>query len=343
MKEFKIEREEGYFVGPSPIGRNKDLSLRAKGLMYVFFTLPPEWDYSLNGLVAICKEGRDVIKNTSYSNLKEIIAVYSVKYNNSENNSIVFYINEDNISKLKSVFWNTNNIEYKINRECDEELKCKNILHISINSKSKDDLMNYYQLNDNQKQQVNELLDSKYDDLWNNLIYGNNYGEWVNWRQKGAPWSNIKIGNTSKSIGDIGCLATSIAILIEKSGVPIPFQPFNPGTFVEAMNKNGGFDKDGNLYYGPISKVVPNFEYVGSAELLGKSEHEKFKIINEYYSKGYYIAIEVKGDTGQHWVALNDINGSTINMVDQGSNNTNLWLAYNSVNTSQIRYFKAKK
>ena len=125
--------------------------------------------------------------------------------------------------------------------------------------------MNYYHLNDNQKLQVNELLDSKYDDLWNNLIYGNNYGEWMNWRQKGAPWSNIKIGNTSKSIGDIGCLATSIAILIEKSGVPIPFQPFNPGTFVEAMNKNGGFDKNGNLYYGPISKVVPNFEEVGSA------------------------------------------------------------------------------
>lgn len=63
-REFEIDREEGYFIGPAPIGRNKDLSLRAKGLMYVFFTLPPEWDYSLNGLVAICKEGRDVIKNT---------------------------------------------------------------------------------------------------------------------------------------------------------------------------------------------------------------------------------------------------------------------------------------
>lgn len=99
--------------------------------------------------------------------------------------------NEDNISRLKNVFWNTNTIEYKINRECDEDLKCKNVLHIDINSKSKEDLMNYYQLNDNQKLQVNELLDSKYDDLWNNLIYGNNYGEWVNWRQKGAPWTNI--------------------------------------------------------------------------------------------------------------------------------------------------------
>lgn len=252
--------------------------------------------------------------------------------------------NEDNISRLKNVFWNTNTIEYKINRECDEDLKCKNVLHIDINSKSKEDLMNYYQLNDNQKLQVNELLDSKYDDLWNNLIYGNNYGEQVNWRQKGAPWSNIKIGNTSKSIGDIGCLATSIAILIEKSGVQIPFQPFNPGTFVEAMNKNGGFDNDGNLYYGSISKVVPNFEYVESAELLGKSEQEKFRIINEYYSKGYYLAVEVKGNSGgQQWVAVNDINGSVINMIDPGSNNTNLWLAYNSVNTSQIRYFKAKK
>lgn len=44
------------------------------------------------------------------------------------------------------------------------------------------------------------------------------------------------------------------------------------------MNKNGGFDKGGNLYYGPISKVVLNFEYVGSVELLGKTEKEKFKI-----------------------------------------------------------------
>lgn len=30
-------------------------------------------------------------------------------------------------------------------------------------------------------------------------------------------------------------------------------------------------------------------------------------------------------------------------MVDPGSDNTNLWLAHNSVNTSQIRYLKAKK
>ena len=64
MKEIEIDCEDDYFVGPSPIGRNSKMSLRAKGLMYVFFTLPPNWDYSLNGLIAICQEGRDVIKNT---------------------------------------------------------------------------------------------------------------------------------------------------------------------------------------------------------------------------------------------------------------------------------------
>ena len=34
----------------------------------------------------------DYVIDSSYSNWREIIAVYSVKYNNSENNSIVFYI-----------------------------------------------------------------------------------------------------------------------------------------------------------------------------------------------------------------------------------------------------------
>lgn len=69
-KEFEIDLEEGYFIAPSPIGRNMDLSLRAKGLMYVFFTLPPEWDYSFGGLVAICKEGKCAVR-TAINELKE--------------------------------------------------------------------------------------------------------------------------------------------------------------------------------------------------------------------------------------------------------------------------------
>ena len=61
--------------------------------------------------------------------------------------------------------------------------------------------------------QLAELTDNKYASLWNGVIYGaTDSGEYVNWRQAGQSWSNIKIGNTNSTIGNSGCLVTSIAI-----------------------------------------------------------------------------------------------------------------------------------
>ena len=70
--------------------------------------------------------------------------------------------------------------------------------------------------------------------LWNGAIYGNvDSGEYISWRQNGQSWSNIKIGNTNSTLGQIGCLVTSISILIEKSSCNTTITPFNPGTFLE--------------------------------------------------------------------------------------------------------------
>lgn len=44
--------------------RNKNLSLKAKGLLCLMLSLPDEWDYSTKGLAYICKEGVDSIANT---------------------------------------------------------------------------------------------------------------------------------------------------------------------------------------------------------------------------------------------------------------------------------------
>lgn len=56
------------------------LSLKAKGLMSMFLALPEDWNYSINGLVAICKESRDAIKSamdelkkTGYLNIEKIM------------------------------------------------------------------------------------------------------------------------------------------------------------------------------------------------------------------------------------------------------------------------------
>ena len=314
----------------------------------------------------------DVEINISSSNWKEVIAVYSVKYSNNDNKELVMYLNGSNISKLKSIYYDFNTIKKEVkyikedgrqvqnqtttyiptgnnNFEINKPVtpprvenngeKLKAILYVTIESKNMDEMLNKYKFNEEQRKQVNDLLNSKYDDLWMHLLYGTAGGDYVFWRQKNAPWSSIKIGNTNASIGDIGCLATSIAILIQKSGVNDTIIPFNPGTFVEAMNKVGGFDSDGNIYYGPISKVVPRFKYVGNVKLEGKTKQQKLDLINQYHSQGYYLTVEVKGNTGQHWVAVMSVVGNTINIVDPGSDGTDMWNLYNWKNTSQFNYF----
>lgn len=44
--------------------KDKDLSLKAKGLLCVLQSLPDDWDFSVNGLVAIMPEGKDCILAT---------------------------------------------------------------------------------------------------------------------------------------------------------------------------------------------------------------------------------------------------------------------------------------
>ena len=97
------------------------------------------------------------------------------------------------------------------------------------------------------------------------------------------------------------------------------------------------------MQYATISKVVPNFKFVGKVNLNGKTRQEKFSLIKQYFELGYFITIEVKGavDGNQHWVAIVGINANDIIMVDPGSNQTNLWNAYEFSKSSQFNFFKA--
>ena len=157
----------------------------------------------------------------------------------------------------------------------------KRVLHININSKPPSELISKYNFNATQLKQYEELSSDKYITMWASAIYGvyGSSGEIATWKQKGREWSNIRIGNTSKTIGDVGCLVTSVSILIKKSGVPTKdIYPFNPGTFVTALNNVYGFD-GANLQYGPISKVVPGFVYQDRVMLKGKTKQEKLSIM----------------------------------------------------------------
>ena len=54
MAVFRVERNKGYTVMSNHHLRNKELSLKAKGLLSQMLSLPEDWDYTLKGLCA-CK------------------------------------------------------------------------------------------------------------------------------------------------------------------------------------------------------------------------------------------------------------------------------------------------
>ena len=100
------------------------------------------------------------------------------------------------------------------------------------------------------------------------------------------------------------------------------------------------------IFYGTVlkdAKKLLSDSTLGTWSLTNPEEKlEKVNLINKYQSQGYYLAVEVKGTTGQHWVAVMSVNGYTINMVDPGSDGTDMWSSYNWKNTSQFVYFKTK-
>ena len=296
----------------------------------------------------------DYVLEGSMASWKDVLTVYTIKQSNGVNQQDVMTIDDNKKNVIKQIFWDMNSLTSEVRDEmvteqgtnADEMPKQvqKKVLHIKINTKTLEQMKNDYHFSSAQNKQLVELTDNKYASLWNGVIYGAaDSGEYVNWRQAGQSWSNIKIGNTNSTLGQIGCLVTSISILIEKSGCNTTISPFNPGTFLEVLNKNNAFDGSGNLQYAGVTRAVPNFSYVGNVNLRGKSRTEKLALITQYFNQGYYLAIEVKGATpgNQHWVAITGISGNNVIIVDPASDGTDLWSSYEWGKTSQFNYFKA--
>lgn len=68
MAVFRINKTSDYTVMSNTHLRDKSISLKAKGLLSLMFSLPPTWDYSVDGLCSICKEEKTAIESA----LKEL-------------------------------------------------------------------------------------------------------------------------------------------------------------------------------------------------------------------------------------------------------------------------------
>ena len=68
MTVIRINKTADYTVMSNRHFREKEMSLKAKGLLSLMLSLPDTWDYSIAGLVAICVEKESAIVST----LKEL-------------------------------------------------------------------------------------------------------------------------------------------------------------------------------------------------------------------------------------------------------------------------------
>ena len=68
MAVIRVQKTTNYTVMSNHHLRNNNMTLKAKGLMSLMLSLPPEWDYSVAGLASICKEGMTAVRSA----LKEL-------------------------------------------------------------------------------------------------------------------------------------------------------------------------------------------------------------------------------------------------------------------------------
>lgn len=92
MAVFKVEKTKNFTIMSNHHLQNKNLSLKAKGLLSYMLSLPMDWDYSLVGLVANSKESKTSIRNT-LNELKENHYLFVTKlYPNQTESKKIEYI-----------------------------------------------------------------------------------------------------------------------------------------------------------------------------------------------------------------------------------------------------------
>lgn len=111
---------------------------------------------------------------------KEVLAVYAVKVTTDPEGQEVASMDEGKLGLLAEVFWKMNQFSAsvetrtEINEGAEGELMETEVtvLVISVSHKTAQEMAEQLSFDANQKEQLRELLSPKYDDLWNELLYG---------------------------------------------------------------------------------------------------------------------------------------------------------------------------
>ena len=61
MSIFRINKTNNFTVMSNAHFKEREMSLKAKGLLSLMLSLPDDWNYNISGLVTLSKDGKDSV------------------------------------------------------------------------------------------------------------------------------------------------------------------------------------------------------------------------------------------------------------------------------------------
>jgi len=161
---------------------------------------------------------------------------------------------------------------------------------------------------------------------------------YYDWKQYDSRWGSVVL--TNKTMKQVGCLATAVAMLAVRAGLRNE-KGFDPGVFAAEMKKAGGFNADNDLLWEVLPKAVPGLAAQTPWESLNGTQAEKTAKLKDYLDKGCQVAVAVRN--GGHWVALRSVTGGKAVMMDPGSTATDLFGAYSAAGVTRVALLRADR
>ena len=156
------------------------------------------------------------------------------------------------------------------------------------------------------------------------------------WKQYDSRWASSVL--TTKTMKQVGCLATSIAMLAVQAGLRDETN-FDPGVFAAEMKKAGGFNGDDDLVWEAIPMAVPGLTVETPWARLDGTEAEKTAQLKGYLDAGYQVAVAVRN--GGHWVALRCVENGRAVMMNPGGASTDLFAKYPAAGVTRAALLRA--
>ncbi len=155
-----------------------------------------------------------------------------------------------------------------------------------------------------------------------------NPGNWRTWKQCDSKWGSVTLQNSAHTICKWGCLITSIAMQIARSGTKTTITPIDPSVAAKTFTFS-----DGIYIWGSQQKLAPNFVEVDEANLRVLGRKSIVEKLNEFNKENYYMVLQMylPSLATSHYVAIDyvDIENNEVYIIDPAKNdNPKLFEAY---------------